>query len=104
MTDGNISFETVEGLEEFEQRILNSLNLYSVETFWDSRKGVNFSVIASRQNDYKLEHMRNKLIEWFGDEATFSKIKDKSKKNSVLYGTVEYTHKIYGQSEVFISG
>lgn len=104
MPDGNLNFKLIQGIEEFEQRILNSLNIYSVETFWDTTKGVNFSVISSRESDYKLEHLRNKLVEWFGNEASFSKILNKHKVGKTIKGTIQYNHKIYGESEVQISG
>lgn len=104
MPDGNLNFKVIEGIEEFNQRMLNSLNIYSVETFWDTTKGVNFGVIASREGNYKLEHLRNKLVEWFGQEAAFSEVKNKTKSNGVLKGLVTYEHKTLGEGEVSVIG
>ena len=104
MPNGNLQFRTISNLEMFDQKIKNSLGIFSVETFWDTRKGLNFNVMSSRLGNYKLEHMRNKLIEWYGEEADFSEVKNKKKVGSTMYGTIQYIHKIYGQSEVTLNG
>ena len=35
MNDGDINFSTISGIEEFWQRVVNSLKIYSIECFYD---------------------------------------------------------------------
>ena len=102
MTDGNLEFALVEGIEEFEQRIKNSLNIFSVETYWDITKGISFDVISSKDGNYKLQHIKKKLFEWYGEELLKLEYEKITKTGSLVTAVLKYVHKKYKEQEVSI--
>lgn len=102
VNDGNLEFGTVSGIEEFEQRIVNALQVFSVETYWDTTKGISFDVITSKDENYKLQHIKKKLLEWYSSEITGVKYEKISKENDILTAVLIYQHKKYGEQEVNI--
>lgn len=103
MADGNLEFSIIEGTEEFEQRIVNSLQVFSVETYWDITKGISYDVISAKDINYKLEHIKSKLLEWYGEELSDLRYSSIKQKDNIVEAVLEYTHKEYGSKEVGIS-
>ncbi|WP_297636874.1 hypothetical protein [uncultured Clostridium sp.] len=97
--DGDITFIVSETIEGFENKLVNSLQIFSCETFYDQNNGINFDVISSNQTDYKLEHIKSKLLEWYGNEIEDLKYKNIKLVNKVVKATLEYSHKTLGNKE-----
>ena len=56
MNDGDINFSTISGIEEFWQRVVNSLKIYSIECFYDENLGLDIRIINEQDvAEYKLE-------------------------------------------------
>lgn len=95
LKNGDLTFNVLENLRGFENKLINSLKVFSVETFWDTNKGLSFDVISSKQGDYKLQHIKSKLLEWFGNELEYLEIKKEKIEGSILYAKITYIHKFY---------
>lgn len=99
LNNGDIDFSTDDTIVGFENKLVNSLQIFGVETFWDTGKGLNFNIISSNQTEYKLSHMRAKLLEWYKneiDELVYTDIKIVGK---TVKAKLKYTHKIFGKNE-----
>lgn len=101
--DGDISFIVSETIGGFENKMVNALQIFSCETFYDQNNGLNFDVITSNQTEYKLEHIKSKLLEWYGNELEDLKYKNVRLVDKVVKATLEYSHKTLGNNESEVS-
>lgn len=99
LEDGDMTFNTLKDLSAFENKLINSLKVFSVETFWDVNKGLSFDVISSKQANYKLQHIKSKIQEWFGNELEYFEIKKEKIEGSILYVKMKYIHKFYKEDK-----
>lgn len=97
--NGNLTFQTDSTILGFENKLVNSLQIFGVETFYDIGKGLNFDVISSNQTNYKLQHIKSKLLEWFGDELKFLEFTDIKIIGKIVKVTLLYEHKTLGKIE-----
>lgn len=96
--DGDLTFLVDDTVHGFDNKLANALEIYGVETFFDTTKGINFDVISSNQGVYKLQHMRNKLWEWYKNELEFLELRDIHISNKVAKATLYYKHKTLGEN------
>lgn len=101
--DGDLQFRTDDTIEGFENKIVNSLLIFGVETFWNGQVGLNFDVISSNQTEYKLEHIKAKLLEWYKDEIDTLRYKEIKIVDKVVKATLEYKHKTFGEIKQEVS-
>lgn len=94
--DGNMAFTTDDTIVGFENKMQNSLLIFGVECFCNTAVGLNFDAISSNQTEYKLEHIKNKLLEWYGNELKELYYKDVKIVGKVVKATLVYTHKTLG--------
>ena len=107
MNAGNIEFTTISGIDEFWQRIVNSLKIYSNECFYDENLGLDIRMINEQEiSEYKLEHICGKLKEWYRKEIEDVNYEILSEKERILKAKIKINHKKYQyiESEVIISG
>jgi len=107
MNDGDINFSTISGIEEFWQRVVNSLKIYSIECFYDENLGLDIRIINEQDvAEYKLEHICRKLQEWYRAEIESVSYKIISEKKRTLKAKIYITHKEHNdiEKEVIISG
>lgn len=97
--NGNMSFTTDDTITGFENKLVNSLQIFGVEIFWDNGKGLNFNIIASNQTWYKLEHIRAKLLEWYKEELEELVYTDVKVVGKVVKAKLRYKHKVFGNNE-----
>lgn len=97
--DGNLSFQTDDTILGFENKLVNALQIYGVETFYDINKGLNFDVISSNQTNYKIQHIKAKILEWFKDELESLEIKEVKIVGKVAKVKMTYSHKTLGKNE-----
>jgi|GEM_PF-583724 len=106
--DGDIIFgERVEGLDEFVQRVVNSLSIYSDETFYDEKLGLDINVIDNQKYAvYKMEHIRDKLMNWYRAELEDLQYNIISEEERIIKANFYFKHKKYGEfnKEVTIDG
>ncbi|MEG2347288.1 MAG: hypothetical protein RSB50_06360 [Cetobacterium sp.] len=96
--DGNLEFTTDSGIRGFENKLVNSILIFGIETFYNNNAGMNFDVISSNQTEYKLEHIKNKLLEWYSEELESLEYKDIRIIGKVVKATLEYSHKTLGKN------
>lgn len=99
LNDGDITFTVDDTITGFENKLVNSLQIFGVETFWDTGKGLNFNIIASNQTEYKLSHIRVKLLEWYKDELEELVFTDIKIVGKVVKAKMKYIHKTFGKDE-----
>lgn len=99
LKNGDLDFTTDNTIIGFENKLVNSLQVFGVETFWDTGKGLNFTIIASNQSEYKLSHIKSKLLEWYKDELKDIYYSETKIIGKVVKARLKYTHKIFGESE-----
>lgn len=107
MNDGDIKFSTISGIEEFWQRVVNSLKIYSIECFYDEKLGLDIRIINEQDvAEYKLEHICRKLQEWFRSEIESVSYQIISEEERTLKAKIYITHKEHNdiEKEVIISG
>lgn len=97
--DGDLTFQTDSTIVGFENKIVNALQMYGVETFYDINKGLNFDVISSNQTNYKVQHIKSKLLEWFGEELDSLEVKEVKVVGKVAKVKMTYKHKTLGENE-----
>lgn len=97
--NGDMTFNIDETITGFEDKIMNALQIFGVETFWDNGKGLNFNVISSNQTSYKLEHIRAKLLEWYKDELDELVYSDVKIVGKVVKARLRFKHKTLGEEE-----
>lgn len=97
--DGDLTFQTDSTIVGFENKIVNALQIYGVETFYDINKGLNFDVISSNQTNYKVQHIKSKLLEWFGEELDSLEVKEVKVVGKVAKVKMTYKHKTLGENE-----
>lgn len=97
--DGDLTFQTDETIIGFENKMVNALQIYGVETFYDINKGLNFDVISSNQTNYKVQHIKSKLLEWFGEELESLEVKEIKVVGKVAKVKILYKHKTLGENE-----
>lgn len=97
--DGDLTFQTDETIIGFENKMLNALQIYGIETFYDINKGLNFDVISSNQTNYKVQHIKSKLLEWFGEELESLEVKEVKIVGKVAKVKISYKHKNLGENE-----
>lgn len=93
LENGNITFLTSDGIEGFENRLLNAIQIFSVETYWNILTGISFDVISSNESFYKLEHIKSKILEWYGDEINTLDYKEISINNGRIKAVLVYSYK-----------
>lgn len=101
--NGDMTFLVSETIDGFENKMVNALQIFSCETFYNLNNGINFDVISSNQTEYKLEHIKSKLLEWYGDEIEDLVYKNIKLINNVVKATLEYKHKTLGTTESEVS-
>lgn len=107
MNDGDINFSTISGIEEFWQRVVNSLKIYLVECFYDENLGLDIRIINEQDvAEYKLEHICRKLQEWFRSEIESVSYQIISGEERTLKAKIYITHKEHNdiEKEVIIGG
>ena len=97
--DGDLTFQTDNTIIGFENKLVNALQIYGVETFYDINKGLNFDVISSNQTNYKVQHIKEKLLEWYGNELETLEIKEVKVVGKVAKVKIVYKHKTLGENE-----
>lgn len=98
MSDGDLKFEIVKGEDEFWQRLVNSLKIYNIECFYNQNLGVDISILHEQDIDeYKLEHIKEKIKEWYKKEIISIDYEIISKENRVLKAKLLITHKEYSK-------
>lgn len=97
MKDGDIQFgEKVTGMEEFLQRWINSLKIYSNECYYNENLGLNITVINGIDDaKYKMEHIKEKTLSWYGKELEDLYYEIISEKNRVITAVFYFQHKKY---------
>lgn len=98
--NGNLTFETDETIVGFENKMANALQIYGVETFYDINNGLNFDIISSNQTNYKVQHIKSKLMEWFKNELDSLEIKEVKVVGKVAKVKISYSHKTLGKNEI----
>lgn len=97
--NGNLSFEINSEILGFENKLINALQIYGVECFYNIANGLNFDIISSNQSNYKLQHIKAKILEWFSDEIDTLEFKNIRIVNKILKVTILYSHKTLGKIE-----
>lgn len=97
--DGNLSFELDNTVEGFENKLVNALQIYGIETFYNLSNGLNFDVISSNQTHYKLQHIKSKILEWFSDEIDFLEFTNVKIVGKIVKVRLLYAHKTLGEIE-----
>ena len=107
MDDGDIKFSRILGIDEFWQRVVNSLKIYSIECFYDENLGLDIRIINEQDvAEYKLEHICRKLQEWYRAEIETVSYQIISEAQRTLKAKIYITHKKHNniEKEVIISG
>lgn len=99
LNNGDLTFETSDTIEGFENKLLNALQIYGVETFYDINNGLNFDIISSNQTNYKVQHIKSKLTEWFKDELKTLQILEVKVVGKVAKVKIFYEHVTLGKME-----
>lgn len=97
--DGNLSFEIDNTVTGFENKLTNALQIYGIETFYNLSNGLNFDVISSNQVNYKLQHIKSKVLEWFSDEIDFLEFTEIKIVGKIVKARLKYKHKTLGDVE-----
>lgn len=97
--NGNLSFELDNSIIGFENKLINALQIYGVETFYNLANGLNFNIITSNQTNYKLQHIKSKILEWFSDEIDFLEFTEVKIVGKIVKARLKYKHKILGDVE-----
>ena len=96
MNNGNIEFTTVSGIDEFWQRVTNSLKIYSNECFYNQNLGLDIQILHNQDiEDYKMEHITSKLQEWYKDEIESINYEIISVTDRILKARIRIIHKEY---------
>lgn len=97
MKDGDIQFAgKVTGIEEFLQRWINSLKIYSIECYYNENLGLNINVINGIDDaKYKMEHIKEKTLSWYGDELEDLYYEIVSEKDRIIKAIFYFQHKKY---------
>ncbi len=106
LTNGNLKFECITGVEEFWQRVINSLKIYSSECFYNENLGLDIKILFEQKySEYKLEHIKDKLKEWYKNEIENISYEIISEEERTLKAKLYITHKKYSniEREVLIS-
>lgn len=101
--DGNLDYVTSDSIEGFENKVTNALLIFGVETFYNTNLGLKFDIISSNQTEYKLEHIKNKLLEWFKNEIKTLEYTDIKIVGKVVKATLSYDHKTLGKNTQEVS-
>lgn len=107
LNDGNLEFKCVEGIDEFWQRVVNSLKIYNTECFYNENLGLDVRLINEQKvSEYKLEHIVSKLQEWYKREIESIDYEIISEEKRTLKAKIYITHKKYSklEKEVRING
>lgn len=107
MNEGEIIFGYVTEIDEFWQRVVNSLKIYNIECFYNESLALDIKMIDEQKiSIYKLEHITSKLKEWYKDEIESIEYEIISEKERTLKAILKITHKEYSklEKEVIISG
>ena len=106
MSDGDIQFgKEVTGIDEFLQRWVNSLKIYSSECYYNENLGLNINIINGIDDaKYKIEHIKEKTLSWFGSELDDLYYEIVSEKDRVIKAIFYFKHKEYNaiQQEVLL--
>lgn len=97
MLDGELQFgERVNDLEEFVQHWVNTLKIDATECFYNEHLGLDKRLIDNQKsNIYKLEHIKNKTLELYGDELNDLYYQIISEDNRILKAEFYFSHKKY---------
>lgn len=97
MENGDIHFDKkVDGLDEFLQRWINSLLVYSNECYYNENLGLNINIIDNiNDSKYKLEHIKQKTLEWYSDELDDLYYELISEKERTIKAIFYFNHKRY---------
>ena len=72
-------------MEEFLQRWINSLKIYSNECYYNENLGLNITDINGIDDaKYKMEHIKEKTLSWYGKELEDLYYEIISEKNRVI--------------------
>ena len=106
MKDGDIQLGgLVIGIDEFLQRWINSLKVYGIECYYNENLGLNITVINGIDDaKYKMEHIKEKTLSWYGKELEELYYEIISEKNRVITAVFYFQHKKYKniQQEVIL--
>ena len=106
MKDGDIQLEEkVTGMEEFLQRWINSLKIYSNECYYNENLGLNINIIDGIDDaKYKMEHIKERTFLWYGSELDDLYYEIVSEKNRIIKAIFYFQHKKYKtiQQEVLL--
>lgn len=106
MSDGDIQFgKEVTGIDEFLQRWVNSLKIYSSECYYNENLGLNINIINGIDDaKYKIEHIKEKTLSWFGSELDDLYYEIVSEKDRVIKAIFYFKHEKYNaiQQEVLL--
>ena len=99
MLDGELQFnEKVEGVDEFIQRVVNTIKIFAIECYYNENLGLDIRVINGVDDaKYKLEHIKEKLFQLFNDELDELTYELISEKNRVITAKFYFTHKKYNK-------
>lgn len=97
MKDGDIQFgEKAIEMNEFLQRWVNSLKIYSNECYYNENLGLNINIINGIDDTkYKMEHIKEKTLSWYGEELEDLYYEIISEKNRVITAVFYFQHKKY---------
>lgn len=107
MENGELDFKIISGVEEFWQRVKNSLKIYANECFYNENLGIDLIIINEQDiAEYKLEHICSKLKEWYKNEILGIDYKIISEDERILKAKILIKHKEYSkiEKEVVING
>ena len=97
--DGELQFnERVSGVEEFIQRVENTIKIFRIECYYNENLGLDIKVLNGVDDaKYKLEHIKEKLIQLFSDELNELTYELISEKNRVITAKFYFIHKKYNK-------
>lgn len=99
--DGEIILnERVKGIDEFLQRWVNSLKIYSNECYYNENLGLDINIIDGIDNaKFKLEHIKARTLAWYGEELIDLYYKIISEEERMIKAIICFKHKKYGNFE-----
>lgn len=97
MTDGEIDFNGLTtGIDEFLQRLVNSLKVYNTECYYNQNLGIDITILNEiEEPNYKLQHIKEKVLSWYGDELNNFTYKLVSTSNRTIKAIFYFEHKKY---------
>lgn len=102
MVEGELQFDgsVVAGIEEFLQRLVNSLKIYNIECYYNENLGLDIRILNEiDEPEYKLQHIKEKVLSWYGEELNNFTYKLISTTNRTIKAIFYFEHKKYNSFE-----